>query len=258
MPASPAATPAAQAAASAVGRSAARTARAPRRTGGRAAWPVARRRARVCRGLGRPMRLRRIDRSLVPACPWHAATAPAVPGRASARFPPRHAPRLRAGSPWALLLVAPGALNELLEAAASLTWRDPGIVAHRRAPAGGSPSHCRDAVGVTLSNQPMSCGVLPMVPTVSDYSLLRKRPASDHLASDATLRYLLVASRGHGSRFAVGSHPPLCWDGSRRRAPGVTAARPPEPPSSSGLGHRPFKAAARVRIPLGARSPARR
>ena len=25
-----------------------------------------------------------------------------------------------------------------------------------------------------------------------------------------------------------------------------------EPPSSSGLGHRPFKAAARVRIPLGA------
>src|SRR6266567_6335509 len=26
-----------------------------------------------------------------------------------------------------------------------------------------------------------------------------------------------------------------------------------EPPSSSGLGHRPFKAAARVRIPLGAR-----
>ena len=26
------------------------------------------------------------------------------------------------------------------------------------------------------------------------------------------------------------------------------------PPSSSGLGHRPFKAAARVRIPLGARA----
>ncbi len=26
-----------------------------------------------------------------------------------------------------------------------------------------------------------------------------------------------------------------------------------EPPSSSGLGHRPFKAEARVRIPLGAR-----
>jgi hypothetical protein len=30
------------------------------------------------------------------------------------------------------------------------------------------------------------------------------------------------------------------------------AARSVEPPSSSGLGHRPFKAAARVRIPLGA------
>src|SRR5579859_3393037 len=29
--------------------------------------------------------------------------------------------------------------------------------------------------------------------------------------------------------------------------------RPSAPPSSSGLGHRPFKAAARVRIPLGAR-----
>ena len=29
-----------------------------------------------------------------------------------------------------------------------------------------------------------------------------------------------------------------------------------EPPSSSGLGHRPFKAAARVRIPLGALSAA--
>jgi hypothetical protein len=31
-------------------------------------------------------------------------------------------------------------------------------------------------------------------------------------------------------------------------------AYPPKPPSSSGLGHRPFKAAARVRIPLGAQS----
>ena len=30
--------------------------------------------------------------------------------------------------------------------------------------------------------------------------------------------------------------------------------RPSAPPSSSGLGHRPFKAAARVRIPLGARA----
>ena len=38
----------------------------------------------------------------------------------------------------------------------------------------------------------------------------------------------------------------------RRQADLVTVPRPPEPPSSSGLGHRPFKAAARVRIPLGA------
>ena len=35
-----------------------------------------------------------------------------------------------------------------------------------------------------------------------------------------------------------------------------TATEPTAPPSSSGPGHRPFKAAARVRIPLGAR-PAR-
>ena len=36
-----------------------------------------------------------------------------------------------------------------------------------------------------------------------------------------------------------------CW--------GRVARRAPLPPSSSGLGYRPFKAAARVRIPLGAR-----
>ena len=46
---------------------------------------------------------------------------------------------------------------------------------------------------------------------------------------------------------------PLCWVGPRRRAPRVAAATTVRPPSSSGLGHRPFKAAARVRIPLGAR-----
>jgi hypothetical protein len=45
---------------------------------------------------------------------------------------------------------------------------------------------------------------------------------------------------------------PLCWGGPRRQAPRETAAKAAEPPSSSGLGHRPFKAAARVRIPLGA------
>ena len=46
---------------------------------------------------------------------------------------------------------------------------------------------------------------------------------------------------------------PLCWGGPRRRAPRVAAATTVQPSSSSGLGHRPFKAAARVRIPLGAR-----
>ncbi len=35
------------------------------------------------------------------------------------------------------------------------------------------------------------------------------------------------------------------------------AVKPTAPPSSSGLGHRPFKAAARVRIPLGARPAGR-
>ena len=53
---------------------------------------------------------------------------------------------------------------------------------------------------------------------------------------------------------------PLCWlwclspmlGPSRRRAHAVTAVKAHAPPSSSGLGHRPFKAAARVRIPLGA------
>ena len=53
-------------------------------------------------------------------------------------------------------------------------------------------------------------------------------------------------------RFADARRRPLCWVGPRRRAPRVTAAITVEPPSSSGLGHRPFKAAARVRIPLGA------
>src|ERR1022692_3798302 len=45
---------------------------------------------------------------------------------------------------------------------------------------------------------------------------------------------------------------PLCWGGPRRRAPRVHGGGScRKPPSSSGLGHRPFKAAARVRIPLG-------
>ncbi len=53
-------------------------------------------------------------------------------------------------------------------------------------------------------------------------------------------------------RFAGHAGCPLCWGSPRRRAPRVTAAKAVRPPSSSGLGHRPFKAAARVRIPLGA------
>ena len=53
-------------------------------------------------------------------------------------------------------------------------------------------------------------------------------------------------------RFAGCGLCPLCWGSPRRRAPRATAAKAVEPPSSSGLGHRPFKAAARVRIPLGA------
>ena len=54
-------------------------------------------------------------------------------------------------------------------------------------------------------------------------------------------------------RFAGGGLRPLCWGGPRRRAPRVQGGEDRrKPPSSSGLGHRPFKAAARVRIPLGA------
>src|SRR5262249_58467941 len=54
-------------------------------------------------------------------------------------------------------------------------------------------------------------------------------------------------------RFARGGLRPLCWGGPRRRAPWVRGGEDRrKPPSSSGLGHRPFKAAARGRIPLGA------
>ena len=57
------------------------------------------------------------------------------------------------------------------------------------------------------------------------------------------------------TRFAGGGLRPLCWGGPRRRAPRVRGGEDRrKPPSSSGLGHRPFKAAARVRIPLGARA----
>src|SRR5262245_51160981 len=54
-------------------------------------------------------------------------------------------------------------------------------------------------------------------------------------------------------RFARGGPRPLCSGGPRRPAPWVRGGEDRrKPPSSSGLGHSPFKAAARVRIPLGA------
>ena len=70
-------------------------------------------------------------------------------------------------------------------------------------------------------------------------------------------------ARGHRPRSAS-QHPalentgqPLCWrassTGSARRFDDVRRSSP-TPPSSSGLGLRPFKAAARVRIPLGVRT----
>jgi hypothetical protein len=75
------------------------------------------------------------------------------------------------------------------------------------------------------------------------------------LPLSVTLRYQALAGGGHPLRFAVRPILPYAEtvpDGGRQ---GSRRLRPPEPPSSSGLGHRPFKAAARVRIPLGARSP---
>src|SRR5262249_25016427 len=67
-------------------------------------------------------------------------------------------------------------------------------------------------------------------------------------------RCAAVGGRGRADhRFARGGLRPLCWGGPRRRAPWVRGGEDRrKPPSSSGLGHRPFKAAARVRIPLGA------
>ena len=59
------------------------------------------------------------------------------------------------------------------------------------------------------------------------------------------------------------ARPPLCWFRCLSLMLGQSPTgglirlrrpRPSAPPSSSGLGHRPFKAAARVRIPLGARA----
>jgi hypothetical protein len=68
-------------------------------------------------------------RQAVAGVPW-----PATPGWMTARFPSVPAALLRAKSPYAPLPAAPGALNELLKAAASLARHDPGVVAHLRAP----------------------------------------------------------------------------------------------------------------------------
>jgi hypothetical protein len=75
---------------------------------------------------------------------------PAVPsvrpgqaqGLASARSPRTCAAPLRARSPWTPLLAARGALNALLQAAATLARHGPDIVSHLRAPAWGSLFHC--------------------------------------------------------------------------------------------------------------------
>src|SRR5262249_58542334 len=71
------------------------------------------------------------------------------------------------------------------------------------------------------------------------------------------LRWVLGACSGASAPCVLPLCPgglcPLCWGGPRRRAPRVQGGEDRrKPPSSSGLGHRPFKAAARVRIPLGA------
>ena len=84
---------------------------------------------------------------------------------------------------------------------------------------------------------------------------MRQRPAA-HRSREAGSRLSGAAVRPGWRvarlRFAGHASCPLCWGSPRRRAPRVTAAKAVRPPSSSGLGHRPFKAAARVRIPLGA------
>src|SRR5579859_818321 len=96
-------------------------------------------------------------------------------------------------------------------------------------------------------------------------------------------RFVQVMTSLRDSLIAYRVRSRRCWQGAPRRiAPGRSGSgrsallvgvsvpyaeavpdgglirlrwpRPSAPPSSSGLGHRPFKAAARVRIPLGARA----
>ena len=72
-----------------------------------------------------------------------AAASSALTGRATVPRARSSAAPLRARSPCIPLLAAPGALAEPLRAVASAR-RDPGVVAHLRAPAVGlSLSHCR-------------------------------------------------------------------------------------------------------------------
>jgi hypothetical protein len=114
---------------------------------------------------------------------------------AGARPPRACAAPLRARSPWTPLHAARGALNALLEAAASLARRGPDVVvAHLRAPAWGSLFRCHGCSRepyVTLSNHSASRAVVPMLPTVSDYLSLRKGPPDDHLAAR---RYIALPS----------------------------------------------------------------
>jgi hypothetical protein len=86
-------------------------------------------------------------------------------------------------------------------------------------------------------------------------------------ASIAHLRDECCSASGRGTCSSVTSGPTYGWATSSagaRRGPAILWRLPlfgreqrGKPPSSSGLGHRPFKAAARVRIPLGARTDAR-
>lgn len=73
----------------------------------------------------------------------------------------------------------------------------------------------------------------------------REPAKDDHLAAGG--------GRQAGPAVAAGPAVPYAWSVPER--PFGRGRRPPllPPSSSSGLGHRPFKAAARVRIPLGAR-----
>ena len=96
---------------------------------------------------------------------------------------------------------------------------------------------------------------------LSDFRLLE----TQHHRRHAFHRGSSVDARGEGARTvpsACGGEPSPAWgiQGVRERSAILRPLPPrggsgsPEPPSSSGLGCRPFKAETRVRIPLGARN----